>query len=300
MDLIDQLSSVNETSDGPVAHKVERLCEQFETVINKWQTTPKLVECHLNKLLAPIIAVVTSSQINGLKFNASFQLIQRLIACVGPKSILRFFPTEVQWLTKVINWSERQTPNEAKSWHTRNVLLLWLSIAIKTPFHLRKFDSNEGIKTSERVYTLIDTYLKVSDKGRDSAALLAANFLSRPDIIEEQYLNRFMNESFERLKQCFGYVIAVAILFKTAKRVDINVFAERVIEIGTKLDTKDHELMSKWKLKLIGRSALSLMTPRIAKWRYQRGRRLLSQNISLQISDSEPDLKTSDQQVRRH
>ena len=297
LDLIGELSAVDETIDETVVHKVERICEKFESVINKWQTTPKLVESHLNELLAPIIEILSSSLVNGLKFRASFQLFQRLVACVGAKSISRFFPTEVLWLSKVLDWSEKQTPDDSKSWHTRHVLLLWLSMAVKTPFHLRKFDSESGVKTSERIYTLIDKYIKVSDKSRDSAAILAANFLSRPDIIEEQYLSRFMTESFNQLNVYFGYVIAVAILFKTAKRTDINTFAESVIEIGTKLDTTEHELMSKWKLKLVGRSALSLMAPRIAKWRYQRGRRLLSQNLSSQISENKQESGNVSQEV---
>ncbi|CAG2116592.1 unnamed protein product [Medioppia subpectinata] len=139
----------------------------------------------------------------------------------------------------------------------------------------------------ERIYALIDRYLKATDKSRDSAAVLAAHFFARPDIVD-QLLDRFMSESLPQLGTSFGHVMAVAVLLKVADRQNISPFAERVIEVSAKMDTTGRELMTKWKVKLIGRSALSLMRPRIAKWRYRRGRRQLSQNISLQMADQKP------------
>ena len=287
LDLVHELSLVSDESqlDLTFEHKIEKICERFDDIINKWQTNPKLVESHLNELLSPIISIVTKSQVNSNKFNASFHLIQRLVSCIGPKSVSRYFPTQIFWLTKLIDWSERQTPGESKSWRTRSVLLLWLSMSVKTPFHLRKFDSSDENTVSQRIYHLIDTYLKVSDKSRDSSAFLAANFFSRPDIIEQGMLNSFMTNALNQMQSHFGFVTAMALLFKTAKRTDICHFAAHVIDLSTKLETGGHELVAKWKIKLIGRSALSMMTPRIAKWRYKRGRRLLSQNISIEKSD---------------
>jgi hypothetical protein len=271
--------------------EVERICERFDYLISKWQTNPKLIESHVKQFLEAIIETVTTSAVNGIRFNAAFQLMHRLVSCIGPKSVCRSLPTEVFWLTKLMDWCERQSPEDYKTWPTRAMLLLWLSMAVKTPFHLRKFDAKDETSTqktiTERIYALIDAYLKATDKCIDSAALLSANFFSRPDIVD-QLLSRFMSESFQRLLQSepsLGHVMAVGVLFKVGDRQDINPYAHRVIEMSAKLDTKGRELMTKWRVKLIGRAALSLMTPRIAKWRYRRGRRLLSLNISLQMSD---------------
>jgi hypothetical protein len=141
-----------------------------------------------------------------------------------------------------------------------------------------------------RIYAIINKYLTVGDKSRDSAAMIAGNFFSRPEIVEE-LLIPFMEESLKRISSLtskptpshiqthFGHVMAVARLFKVADRKNMIQFASRVIEIGVKLDSCDHELVAKWKVKLIGRSALTLLTPRVAKWRYQRGKRLLAQNL---------------------
>jgi len=147
-----------------------------------------------------------------------------------------------------------------------------------------------------RINALVNKYLSVGDKSRDSAAIVAGNFYSRPEVVKE-LLKPFMEVSLERIESLtstpipchlqthFGHVIAVARLFKVADRKDMIQFASRVIEIGVKLDTCDHELVAKWKVKLIGRSALTLLKPRVAKWRYQRGKRLLSQNLLPQNSN---------------
>ncbi|CAG2104205.1 unnamed protein product, partial [Medioppia subpectinata] len=252
-------------------------------------TNPKLIESHVKRFLDAIIeSVSTSVTVDGQRFTAAFTLMHRLVACIGR----RYLPTEVLWLSKLVEWCERQRPEDTKSWPTRAMLLLWLSIAVKTPFNLKKFDSKADTTTAQKtlvepIYALIDRYLKATDKSRDSAAVLAAHFFARPDIVD-QLLDRFMSESLPQLSTSFGHVMAVEVLLKVADRQNISPFAERVIEVSARMDTTGRELMTKWKVKLIGRSALSLMRPRIAKWRYRRGRRQLSQNISLQMADQKP------------
>lgn len=141
-----------------------------------------------------------------------------------------------------------------------------------------------------RIYSIIDRFLSVGDKSRDSAAILASNFFSRPDVSIE-LLPKFMKGSLERISDLtatptpshmqthLGSVIAVARLLKLADRKDMIKYAPNIIETGVKLDTCGHELVAKLKVKLIGRAALSLMPPRLAKWRYKRGRRLLAENL---------------------
>ncbi|CAG2100123.1 unnamed protein product, partial [Medioppia subpectinata] len=293
MALIGELSTIGDNQSSGDDNKVERICERFDYLISKWQTNPKLIESHVKHFLDAIIeSVSTSAAVDGQRFTAAFTLMHRLVACIGPKSVRRYLPTEVLWLSKLVEWCERQTPEDTKSWPTRAMLLLWLSMAVKTPFNLKKFDSKAETTSAqktlvERIYALIDRYLKATDKSRDSAAVLAAHFFARPDIVD-QLLERFMSESLPVLDKSFGHVMAVAVLLKVADRQNISPFAERVIEVSAKMDTTGRELMTKWKVKLIGRSALSLMRPRIAKWRYRRGRRQLSQNISLQMADQKP------------
>ncbi|CAG2164592.1 unnamed protein product [Oppiella nova] len=239
VDLIRQLSSFDDqNNDEKCMREVERICERFDYLISKWQTNPKLIESHVKQFLEAIIETVTTSAVNGIRFNAAFQLMHRLVSCIGPKSVCRSLPTEVFWLTKLMDWCERQSPEDYKTWPTRAMLLLWLSMAVKTPFHLRKFDAKDETSTqktiTERIYALIDAYLKATDKCIDSAALLSANFFSRPDIVD-QLLSRFMNESFQRLLQSepsLGHVMAVGVLFKVGDRQDINPYAHRVIEMS--------------------------------------------------------------------
>ncbi|XP_054168208.1 tubulin-specific chaperone D-like [Oppia nitens] len=304
MKLIGELSSLSGHLSGDskvnVESRVEHLNERFIYLIDKWQTNPKLIESHVKQFLDSIIAVTTDTQFNGPVFHTCFRFVQRLVACIGPKTIGRYFPTEVVWLPKLIDWCERQSPEDTNSWPTRAAILLWLSMAVKTPFHLRKFDSNSSddnpnqLTVSDRVYALIDNYLEKTDKSRDSAAILAANFLSRPDIVD-QYMSRFVTDCLPHISTNFGYLMSVAVLFKIADRKNIRQFAERVIEIGVKLDTSGDLLMAKWKVKLIGRSTLSLLTPRIAKWRYKRGYRVLTDNITIQIGDEkQPKVKVDE------
>ncbi|CAG2108363.1 unnamed protein product [Medioppia subpectinata] len=291
--LIGELSTIGDNQSSGDNNKVERICERFDYLISKWQPNPKLIESHVKYFVGAIIeSVLTSAAVDGQRFTAAFALMHRLVACIGPKSVRRYLPIEVLWLPKLVEWCERQTPEDTKSWPTRAMLLLWLSMAVKTTTNLSKFDSKAETTSAqktlvERIYALIDRYLKATDKSRDSAAVLAAYFFARPDIVD-QLLNRFMSESLPQLDTSLGHVMAVAVLLKVADRKTISPFAERLLEMWAQMDTTGRELMTKWNVKLMGRSALSLMRPRIAKWRYSQG---LPYNT---VEDLEDDCNYSD------
>ncbi len=153
IELIKKLSFLSNEDKSEINRELESICERFEYLITKWQLSPKNIESHLNTFLSLIIDIITKSEINSNKFNASFRLITRLITSIGYKSVCRHFPTQVFWLTKLINWSELQNINQSNSWQTRFALLLWLSMAVKTPFHLSKFDANSGDNKNENTIT---------------------------------------------------------------------------------------------------------------------------------------------------
>lgn len=84
----------------------------------------------------------------------------------------------------VLQLLEAQDPNDADTWTTRYVLLLWLSIIVLIPFHMSRldgFDPKESDQKTvmERVLEVCKRYCVVPDKCRDAAAFLIAKFLTR-------------------------------------------------------------------------------------------------------------------------
>lgn len=84
----------------------------------------------------------------------------------------------------VLQLLEAQDPQDADTWTTRYVLLLWLSIIVLIPFHMSRldgFDVTDSNKKTvmERVLDIFKRYAVVPDKCRDAAAFLVAKFLTR-------------------------------------------------------------------------------------------------------------------------
>ena len=67
-----------------------------------------------------------------------------------------------------------------QTWETRYVLLLWLSIISMIPFDLTRMDgtvvggASGHQRTIDRIIEVAKTYLHVTDKSRDAAAMLLA------------------------------------------------------------------------------------------------------------------------------
>ncbi|EFX77014.1 hypothetical protein DAPPUDRAFT_248360 [Daphnia pulex] len=58
------------------------------------------------------------------------------------KVVARHLPHETADLEPLLHYLENQDPGVQLKWDTHNGLLLWLSIVVKIPFHLQRFDTS--------------------------------------------------------------------------------------------------------------------------------------------------------------
>lgn len=80
-------------------------------------------------------------------------------------------------------------------WETSYVLLLWMSIIVKIPFHMSRLDSfqqNDKHKTViERVLNVCKSYIQASSYFMIPAGFLTSHYVTRSDI-KDYYLKDFL------------------------------------------------------------------------------------------------------------
>ena len=171
--------------------------------------------------------------------NQAFTYIYLITKMRGYKVVIRYFPHEVSdlspilamlevrlhfmiakymyifflLLTHLLSLLEQSQREEATlSWQTRYVLLLWLSIVVKIPFDLSRFDaapsssstadssvsSSPTTSTMDRILAVGKLFLFSHDVSREASAFMLSQFLTRPDV-KTQRLADFISWSLGKL-----------------------------------------------------------------------------------------------------
>nr|XP_014348904.1 PREDICTED: tubulin-specific chaperone D [Latimeria chalumnae] len=230
----------------------------------------------------------------------AFKFLYIISKVRGYKYFLRLFPHEVADLQPVLDLLTLQDLEDTETWETRYMLLLWLSMTCLIPFDLARLDGNPTAEARQTQVTVMDqiinvakSYLHVTDKSRDAAAVLIAKFISRPDVKQKRLadfldwllsaLPKFSYQMKELNIAKDGLLQALAQLFKHGKREDLLPYAPTVLECLDKLKLSESNQTNIRKLgvKLVQRLGLTFLKPKVAKWRYQRGNRSLAANLQI-------------------
>ncbi|KAI8474637.1 MAG: armadillo-type protein [Monoraphidium minutum] len=196
-------------------------------------------------------------------------------------------------------------------WEAQSVLLLWLSILILTPFDLRTVDSAVGAECTDggggggvtplaaRIIELCQGYLDHPGTAREMAALLLARLLTRPDMgpalqgflaWQEAALAAAPPAKLQFLLP--GVLQALALAFKLGRRPALLPHAPGVwAQLGALWEEAEggaggggaaapaaaclggSSLARRLSVKLAQRLGLTLLAPRLARWRYVRQQR---------------------------
>ncbi|XP_066474680.1 tubulin-specific chaperone D [Tiliqua scincoides] len=283
----------------------ETAIQKFTVIMNKYQEQPHLLDAHLESMLTLLLDIIRNEASPPSLVHLSFQFLYIISKVRGYKTFLRLFPHEVVDLQPVLDMLVRQNPKDYETWETRYLLLLWLSVTCLIPFDLARLDgticSTEGgtrVPIMDRILTVAKSYLVVSDKARDAAAVLVSKFITRPDVKQKRMadfldwtLSTLSKSSFQTIEGTIvidGMLQALAQLFKHGKREDCLPYASTVLECldNCKLSESNQTLLRKLGVKLVQRLGLTFLKPKVAKWRYQRGFRSLAAN--LQFSPGDP------------
>lgn len=131
--------------------------------------------------------------------------------------------------------------------------------------------------------------------------------MSRPDL-KEVVLPNFFDQLFGYLQEnkksenhtkLLGILKCIANIYKHGKREDLLKYTlptlKHLIELDL-LTTSSLSVIRKFHIKIIQRIGVTFFKAKIAKWRYQRGSRVLMEKINkMQVTDDKKEMKMEEE-----
>ncbi|XP_043956093.1 tubulin-specific chaperone D [Gambusia affinis] len=288
----------------PEIHEDDRAGEfavqKFRVIMDRYQDQPHLLDPHLEWVTNMLLNFIRNENSPSSLFHLSFQFLYVICKVRGYKVFMQLFPHEVSDFHPVLEMISRQDPTDLKTWETRYMLLLWLSMTCLIPFDLSRLDGHlesQGVRIKEpvmeRILTVAKTYLLAMGSPRDAAPVLVSKFMTRPDV-KQKHLGGFLDwsltsisqssgDSMIEIRKLDGVLQSLAKLLKHGKRDDFLQYAPIVLRNleEKRLSESSEAMLRKIYIKIIQRLGLTFLKPRLAAWRYERGSRSLAANLSV-------------------
>jgi len=238
--------------------------------------------------------------------NACFEILNKIICIRGYKTVVKLLPHEVHDLEPVLAALKAYTEIsiDRSLWHAKYGLLLWLSIVMLIPFNLSTVDSQEDVGGGivNRILDLCKLYIEKSGRTSQGSGFLLSRMFSRPDL-QVSHMKNFFDYCVERIKaqrvsdelyndmlehakgkkhvkvhrfnqgySLQGVLSALAQIYKQAPREKLMELSPIIHPMLMEIVEDAESLTSKYCVKIIGRMGLAFLKPKVAKWRYQKGR----------------------------
>ena len=208
------------------------------------------------------------------------QIIYNICKIRGFGPISKFFSSEVTVFESVINFLISLPLVHISNWTVNYVLILWSSLLAMVPFDIDTIDSNGSLINN--LFSYLKDELLNSSNVRDITAYSLSKFLTRPDLIKKNYLNKYINESIKKLMdkkengnifKMLGICLSLCELFKNGLPKDMEGFVSPIVEKLLNYEfpenIKSSGVWRKSFTKLIQRVALVMLKPRPQAWRYK-------------------------------
>lgn len=213
--------------------------------------------------------------------SSMFEVVHWVCKVRGYKTVVKFFPHEVNDLEPVVEMLHFQETDE---WWIGYVLILWLSIIVLVPFDIDTIDSKKDIDILiKRIINICKNHISNSGKIREATAVLLSKLLTRPDVLRSGETDYFLNylaveyqQSKDDANQMFhvsGILQTLTEVFKIGHREDllprVNTVFDPILktEVKGKLMAKSTNLR-KYKVQLAQRIGCIFLKPKVTKWRY--------------------------------
>uniref|UniRef100_A0AAY4BMS1 Tubulin-specific chaperone D n=1 Tax=Denticeps clupeoides TaxID=299321 RepID=A0AAY4BMS1_9TELE len=287
----------------PDGTATESAMERFVAIMDRYQEQPHLLDPHLEWMVNMLLELNRSEKTPAPAVHLGCKFLYVISKVRGYKVFMRLFPHEVSDVQPVLDLLCEQDPNDVTTWQTRYVLLLWLSMTCLIPFDLSRLDgdlSREPIM--DRIFTCCMSFCiqqRAVMSFLVSLYLCICRFVTRPDV-KQKRLGDFLDWSLTTITLTSdltmqgtflldGILQSLAQLFKRGKRDDVLQYAPTVMKCldQRQLSENKQAVLRKLGVKLVQRLGLTFLKPRLAKWRYQRGSRSLTLNLS-QSQSSKP------------
>ncbi|KAJ1373190.1 hypothetical protein KIN20_035536 [Parelaphostrongylus tenuis] len=275
--------------------------DRYARLLDIYQEQPNLLDCVIPLLLKTLESYITlpssansDKSLNHLSITA-LRYISHLMKVRGFKVIIRLLPHHVSYLDKLLSALEQYQGDVSSDLYERHTLLLWLWVVCKNPFDFKRFDPvNKPGSTSNRILKVATSYLKYPWATTHPAAVLViAQCLARHDGIP--LISDIVSECVDHISrdsECIlGYTMLICAILKHVDRqhllVHVSTIRESVAPHFPLETSKKDTLTRKMFIKLVQRLALVTLRPKVAVWRYRRGRRRLEE-ILKRHSGGEP------------
>ena len=229
------------------------------------------------------------------------QIVYNICKIRGFAPISKFFSSEVTVFESVINFLILLPVVHQSHWTVNYVLILWSSLLAMVPFDIDTIDSNGSLINNLFVY-LRDELLNSSNV-RDITAYGLSKFLTRPDLIKKNLLDKYMNECIKKLMdkkengnifKMLGLGLSLCELFKNGLPKDLERFVspivERLLPYEFPENIKSSGVWRKTFTKLIQRVVLVMLKPRPQTWRYKIKIRNALEKQETNISESSNEI----------
>uniref|UniRef100_A0A8C5E7Q7 Tubulin-specific chaperone D n=1 Tax=Gouania willdenowi TaxID=441366 RepID=A0A8C5E7Q7_GOUWI len=249
--------------------------QKFKLILDRYQDQPHLLDPHLGSLFSLLLEFVRNEKSELSLVHLSFQFLYFISKVRGFKRAMHRFPHEVADVLPVLNLLSQQDPKDCKTWETRYMLLLWLSMTCLNPFDFSRLDGilESGVgKPREPTMDRIMDIAKVFEK--------SCIFMTRPDV-KQMCLGDFLDWSLTTISQTSDDSVTNVRVLDGVLQSLVIVCVCVCVSVAVCVCVRSSELLRKLIVKLSQRLGLTFLKPRLADWRYQRGSRSLAANLAM-------------------
>lgn len=281
------------TTDTTTTSERDNALIQLRAIFDKYLEFPSLLDVNLEEIIS---CLTTSARLQFHEKNShTLSALYALSKVRGRKRIQRFFPHETRDVEPVFRALQNMTLNPSssfdtgpQSWESAYVLWLWLEMLSLVPFDCAVLSSDAFVPS---LIQMAKTHLSLAGPVRETAASCLASWLNRPDLNAE--LDSFLEWSHDILVQfqqstannnvmlVIGVMETLTRLLKYNTTNQMHFKMEPLWKTALNIaETNSTMILRKLFTKWFARMGCAYMPPRIASWRYKRGRRSLLDNIS--------------------
>ncbi|KAJ1932300.1 hypothetical protein EC988_009502, partial [Linderina pennispora] len=202
--------------NGMVSATESTLIRDMSEILGRYQEQPTCLDPHLERIISQLMSLAqryvyafhdslpagSADAVSAQRMSGIFGLVYLLCKVRGYKVVLRFFPHEVADIEPVFAtlWYHTAKP-DGRSWTTRYVLLIWLSLLAMIPFDIESIDSGmHGLPALEpadaeanmanmslvkKWVALGKVYLRRPGCEMEGAAVMLSRLLSRKDTVQD-------------------------------------------------------------------------------------------------------------------
>ena len=285
---------VLQSENASLALRSEALAD-LKRIFDKYLECPTLLDPYLEEMVSNVSESARQRlDLPSIELRFLLSTLYTLSKVRGRKRIQRFLPHEVRHVELVLSCLKELSRNldigdssleEPLLWESIYVLWIWMGKLSLVPFSSQVME----LDVVPTIINLGKLHLSQAGPIRETAAACLASWLSRPDL-ETMELTVFIEWSKQALEhystslnifQVMGVLQTLAMVLKIGQRTEALVQRmETLWEISLQLSENcNHILIRKLMTKWLARMGCAYLPPRIAGWRYQRGRRSLLENL---------------------